>query len=112
MFKLSHRVASIVIAVSLLYGCAFVDKHLFDPAASHASVDPLFRTAECKEYKAPTGKHWLATLVGWGKEEFSTRNMSSVVVQDICDNQTRSINDNPDGNYSPHIDPSSPASAI
>ncbi|MFZ2404663.1 MAG: hypothetical protein WAW41_05965 [Methylobacter sp.] len=95
MLKPSLRVASIVIAVSLLDGCAFVDKHLFNPAASHASVDPLFRTAECKSYKAPNGKHWLTTLLGLGGKEASTRNISSVVVQDTCDHQTRSINDNP-----------------
>lgn len=94
MIKPALHVALIAIGVSLLSGCAFVDKHLFNPAASHARVDPLFRTAECKDYKAPNGGHWLATLMGDGKSgSASTRNMSSVFVQDGCDFQTRSIND-------------------
>ncbi|MEI8571734.1 hypothetical protein JWZ98_11915 [Methylomonas sp. EFPC1] len=70
-------------------GCAFIDKHIFDPAASHARVAPLFRSPECKNYSAPDGKHWLSTL----SEDTSTKNFGSFIVKDECEYQTISIND-------------------
>lgn len=70
--------------------CAVIDRHMFDPAASHARVAPLFRTDECKKYKAPNGQHWLTTL-----GEGSTKNMSSIFVSDLCEAETKSINDTP-----------------
>lgn len=48
------RIAFALICVFLLYGCAVIDKQLLDPASQHAKVNPLFRTADCKDYKMPT----------------------------------------------------------
>lgn len=77
---------SLTYFVLILSGCAAVDKHLYNPAASHARVDPLFRTAECQNYSAPDGQHWGTSLVGG-----STRNMTSLFFKDTCDYQSRSI---------------------
>ncbi len=89
----SLQITLIIICVILsifLQGCAVFDNHLFNPAASHARVDPLFRTADCANYKAPDGRHWLDTIFS---SKPSTRNMSSFMFKDICEHQARSIID-------------------
>lgn len=88
MGKKAFQVIFLMLSIALLHGCALVDKHLFNPAASHARIDPLFRTADCKNYVAPNGRHWLSTLLTG-----STRNMSSVAFKDACEHQARAIND-------------------
>jgi len=78
--------ASLILNVITMGGCAVIDEHLYDPAASHARVDPLFRTAECQNYRAPDGQHWGKSLL-----EGSTRNISSLFFKDTCGYQARSI---------------------
>lgn len=87
MKRNTFRHTSIVMTIILLQGCALFDKHLFNPAASHARVDPLFRTADCANYNAPDGGHWLSTLF----VNRSTRNMSSIFTKGTCEYQRISI---------------------
>lgn len=75
--------------VVLMNGCAFIDTHLFDPAATHARVAPLFRSPECERYQSADGGHWLSTLFSDG----STRNMSSMFFKSDCEYQSKSIKD-------------------
>ena len=90
------RISVMLLSVNLLYGCALIDKHLFNPAASHARIDPLFRTANCARYVAEDGRHWLKSLLSIGEDKnFSTRNSSSLFIKESCEHQTRSINDVP-----------------
>ena len=86
-----------LLSVNFLYGCALIDKHLFNPAASHARIDPLFRTTDCARYVAEDGRHWLKSLLSIGEKNnnFSTRNSSSLFIKESCEHQTRSINDVP-----------------
>lgn len=89
--KNNKKLAKTILIISIittLGGCAAIDKHLYSPAASHARVDPLFRTAECKHYRAADGAHWGTSLI-----EGSTRNINSVFIKDSCDYQSNSIND-------------------
>ncbi|MBS0498683.1 MAG: hypothetical protein JSR51_13740 [Proteobacteria bacterium] len=90
------RISVILLSVNFLYGCALIDKHLFNPAASHARIDPLFRTNNCARYVAEDGRHWLKSLLSVGEvNNFSTRNSSSLFIKESCEHQARSINDVP-----------------
>ena len=85
------RIFIVLLSASFLYGCALIDKHLFNPAASHARIDPLFRTADCARYIPEDGRHWLTSLLF----KQTTRNASSLFIKESCEYQTRSINDVP-----------------
>lgn len=89
--KKYFRISIMLLSVNFLYGCALIDKHLFNPAASHARIDPLFRTADCARYVAEDGTHWLKSLIF----NQTTRNSSSLFLKGSCEHQTRSINDVP-----------------
>ena len=89
------RIFTMLLSIHFLYGCALIDKHLFNPAASHARIDPLFRTPDCAKYVAEDGRHWLKSLLSIGENDtnFSTRNTSSLFFKESCEHQARSIND-------------------
>lgn len=74
------RILFALICVFLLYGCAVIDKQLLVPASQHAKVNPLFRTADCKDYEMPTTR-----LISEGK--------GGIFVKDPCEHQALAIND-------------------
>ncbi len=83
------RIVPLLISVFLLYGCAVIDKQLLVPASQHAKVNPLFRTADCKDYKMPTRglirEIFMPEVLG-GKE-------GGFFIKDPCEHQVLAIND-------------------
>lgn len=80
------RIFFALICVFLLYGCAVIDKQLLVPASQHAKVNPLFRTADCKDYVMPTKK-----LISEGLLELNGK--GGFLVKDPCEHQALAIND-------------------
>ncbi len=84
------RILFALICVFLLYGCAVIDKQLLVPASQHAKVNPLFRTADCKDYMMPTN--------GLIREIFMPKAVGGkggggFFVKDPCEHQALAIND-------------------
>lgn len=63
-----------------------IDKQLLVPASQHAKVNPLFRTADCKDYVMPTKK-----LISEGLLELNGK--GGFLVKDPCEHQALAIND-------------------
>lgn len=81
------RISFALTCTFLLYGCAMFDKHLLNPAASHASVNPLFRTLDCKDYRAPAGAQF------FNGGSFQQNMRGGIFTKDLCEYQALSIND-------------------
>lgn len=84
------RILFALICIFLLYGCAVIDKQLLVPASQHAKVNPLFRTADCKEYEMPT--NGLIREIFMPKV-FGGKAGGGFFVKDPCEHQALAIND-------------------
>lgn len=84
------RILLALICVFLLYGCAVIDKQLLVPASQHAKVNPLFRTADCKDYEMPT--RGLIREIFMPKV-FGGKAGGGFFVKDPCEHQALAIND-------------------
>lgn len=82
IMKTVFRLVLLMTCISFLPGCAMLDTYFFNPAASHASVDPLFRTIDCKDYEARSGK-----------TNFKIEENGGFFIKDRCEHQALSIND-------------------
>ena len=76
-------IALIVIATAGLLnsGCAYIDRSTLKPAAEASRVPPLFRTAECRGFKAPD------PTASW----INITESNNFFVKNICEDQIESL---------------------
>lgn len=86
------RILFALICVFLLYGCAVIDKQVLVPASQHAKVNPLFRTADCKNYEMPTKGLIREIFISEDKEKGGGGG-GGFFVKDPCEHQVLAIND-------------------
>ncbi|QOJ22661.1 MAG: hypothetical protein HRU78_02545 [Gammaproteobacteria bacterium] len=87
------RILLALICVFLLYGCAVFDKQILVPASQHAKVNPLFRTADCKDYVMPTKGLIREIFIPNPKEGEKGGGGGGFFVKDPCEHQALAIND-------------------